>query len=160
MSKSYKSERELLLKINELQEELEQKKQDLAVFRGELKKANQKIESLINGFSHDLKALQQLQRIMVPVELQKISGVEFSSKFIPSYISGGDYLDIFEHQDHFRFGCIVSSASGYGMSALLMTVLLKFTGRMEAKDGSAPHLMVKKIISEIDSLTKNEEERK
>ncbi|MCB0412916.1 MAG: SpoIIE family protein phosphatase [Bdellovibrionales bacterium] len=150
-------ESELLHRIKQLEAELEQKESDLGLFREALKKANDKIESLILNFSQDLKVLKHLQKIMVPTELPAIEGVDISSKFIPSYISGGDYLDIFSHENKFRFGCIVSSASGYGISALLLTVLLKYTGRMEARSGSDALSMTTKIVKDLIKILKDEE---
>jgi sigma-B regulation protein RsbU (phosphoserine phosphatase) len=93
----------------------------------------------------------------VPTEFPHISGFEFSTKFIPSSISGGDYFDIFEHQDRFRFGVIVSSSSGHSMSALLLSVLLKMTGQIESKRGSEPHEVLRDMQEQlVENLTEQD----
>lgn len=133
---------ELAKRVAELEEEVRERQADLKRFREELGKANQRLEVLIEQLHQEVKLAHVVQKILVPTEFPHIAGFEFSTKFFPSHISGGDYFDIFEHQDRFRFGIIVSSSSGHAMSALLLGVLLKMTGQLEAKRGSDPHLVM------------------
>ncbi|MGE3758564.1 MAG: sigmaB regulation protein RsbU, partial [Pseudobdellovibrionaceae bacterium] len=121
----------LQAKIADLERELSQKEEDLVRFRKELVKTNGTLEALIAQLSGELKMAHLIQKVLAPTEYPHISGIEFSSKFIPGVRSGGDYFDIFEHEDKFRFGIIVASASGYSMSALFLSVLLKMTGQLE-----------------------------
>src|SRR5690606_23690688 len=60
-----------------------------------------------------------------------------------------DYFDIFEHEDRSAFGIILASSSGHLMSALLLSVLLKLSGQMEARRGAAPNKMLKMIADEM-----------
>lgn len=146
---SDRDKQELLQRIQELEAEVEARESDLARFRDELFEANRKLETLIDKLNQELRLAQTLQKILVPTELPHIQGFEFSTKFQPSYLKGGDYFDIFEHEDRLRFGLVLSSCSGYSASALLMSVLLKFTGQMEARRGADPHLVLKKILGEL-----------
>jgi sigma-B regulation protein RsbU (phosphoserine phosphatase) len=118
-------------------------------FREELGKANQRLEGLIARLHQEVKLAHVVQKILVPTEFPHIAGFEFSTKFFPSHVSGGDYFDIFEHEDRARFGIIVSSSSGHAMSALLLSVLLKMTGQLEAKRGSDPHLVLKDMHEQL-----------
>jgi sigma-B regulation protein RsbU (phosphoserine phosphatase) len=140
---------QLLERIHELENEVREREQDLKRFRDELGKANGKLERLIDRMSQELKLAQVIQKTLVPTEFPHISGFEFSTKFIPSSVSGGDYFDIFEHQDRFRFGVILSSSSGHTMSALLLSVLLKMTGQLEAKRGSDPDQVLTEMHEQI-----------
>lgn len=145
---------QLIQKVNELEEELKERQADLKRFRDELGKANQRLEVMISQLRDELKLAHVIQRALVPTEFPHISGFEFSTKFIPSAVSGGDYFDIFEHQDKFRFGIIVSSASGHAMSALLLGVLLKMTSQIESKRGSEPHQVLKDMQEQLlENLT-------
>lgn len=139
----------LQARISDLERELQQKEEDLGRFRKELVSANTTLETLISQLSQELKMAHLIQKVLAPTEYPHISGIEFSSKFIPGVRSGGDYFDIFEHEDKFRFGIIVASASGYGMSALFLSVLLKMTGQLEAKRGGEPHKMIEKMAAEL-----------
>jgi sigma-B regulation protein RsbU (phosphoserine phosphatase) len=90
-----------------------------------------------------------MQKHLVPTEIPNIQGFEFSTKFVPSHLRGGDYYDVFEHEDRSRFGIIIASCSGHLMSALLLSVLLKITGRMEARRSADPHVIIKIIADEL-----------
>ncbi|OFZ19569.1 MAG: hypothetical protein A2Z20_08370 [Bdellovibrionales bacterium RBG_16_40_8] len=139
----------LKARIAELEEEVVDREKDLAVFRRELTSANSRLEALIGEINQQIKVVQAIQKHLVPTEIPNIQGFDFSSKFVPSFVRGGDYYDIFEHEDRSRFGVIIASSSGHVMSALLLSVLLKFTARMEARRGSEPHVMMKLIADEL-----------
>src|SRR5687768_8579652 len=113
---------QLIERVAELEEELRERQADLKRFRDELSKANQRLEGLITRLHSELKLAHVIQKSLVPTEFPHITGFEFSTKFVPSSVSGGDYFDIFEHDDRFRFGVIVSSSNGHTMSALLLSV--------------------------------------
>ena len=142
-------EQQLLERIKELEDEVKERQADLKRFRDELGRANVQLETLIEQLRQELKLVHVVQKALVPTEFPHISGFDFSTKFFPSHISGGDYFDIFEHQDRFRFGIIVSSASGHSMSALLLSVLLKMTGQIEAKRGSDPHQVLREMHEQL-----------
>lgn len=141
--------KELKKRIHELEEEVQHREQDLARFRSELLKVNGQLETLISQVQRELKVAQSIYRALVPTEFPHISGFEFSTKFIPSMISGGDYFDIFEHQDRMRFGLVLSSASGHALSALLLSVLIKMAGQMEGRKAQAPDKVVKALEKEL-----------
>jgi sigma-B regulation protein RsbU (phosphoserine phosphatase) len=143
----------LQARIRELEGELSERTKDLANFREELSKANSQLEKFIQQISQELKVAGMIQKALVPTEFPNIPGFEFSTKFVPSPVSGGDYFDIFEHEDKFRFGIVLASSSGYSMSALFLSVLLKMTGQLEARKGAAPEkileLMGKELVPNI-----------
>lgn len=142
-------------RVRELETELAERTRDLARFREELAKANTQLEKFIQQIGQELKMAGLIQKALVPTEFPNIPGFEFSTKFAPSLVSGGDYFDIFEHEDKFRFGMVVANSSGYGMSALFLSVLLKMTGQLEARKGGAPEkileLMAREIVPHIQS---------
>lgn len=138
-------------KIQQLESEIAAREKDLARFRSELLTANQRLEGLMAQLKLELKSAHAIQKVLVPTEFPHIPGFEFSSRFIASGVSGGDYFDIFEHEDAMRFGLIVASSSGYAMSALFLSVLLKFTGQIEARRASEPHIMLQTIAKEIQT---------
>ncbi|MCM2282700.1 MAG: SpoIIE family protein phosphatase [Bdellovibrionaceae bacterium] len=140
---------ELQNRIRELEAELAERTRDLAHFREELARANVQLEKFIQQIGQELKTAALIQKALVPTEFPNIPGFEFSTKFVPSSISGGDYFDIFEHEDKFRFGIVVANSSGYGMSALFLSVLLKMTGQLEARKGGAPEKMLEFMAREL-----------
>ncbi len=142
-------EQQLVERVAELEQEVRERQEDLKRFRHELGQANQKLEALIAHLHTELKLAHVIQKALVPTEFPHIAGFEFSTKFVPSTISGGDYFDIFEHEDRARFGIIISSSSGHSMSALLLGVLLKMTSQLEARRGSDPHMVMDEMFAQL-----------
>lgn len=140
----------LLRRIKDLEAQVQEREEDIELYRRELVALNQRIESLLQTAHFEVKNLQKMQKIMVPTELPHLQGFEVSSKFVPSYVKGGDYFDIFEHEDRMRFGVVLSSCEGHATSALVLSLLLKFTGRMEARKGAQPEKIVKALLKELN----------
>lgn len=130
-------------KVKLLEKEVELKNKDLEIYRKELVKANESLETLVLHIHSQLKKALEIQRQVVPTEFPHIPGFEFSSKFLASSLTGGDYFDIFEHRDRMQFGILMSSASGYSISALFLSLFMKFTfaSRQEGETQSPESLI-------------------
>jgi sigma-B regulation protein RsbU (phosphoserine phosphatase) len=152
MSKDKKSElsnQQMQDRIEELQQELSQKEQQLQRYRMELQKTNSHLEEIITDLSQEVKLASLIQKLLSPTEIPNIPGIEFSTKFVPGIKSGGDYFDIFEHDDRLKFGIILSSSSGYTMSALFLSVLMKLSAQIEARKGMEPDQVISTMITEL-----------
>jgi len=114
-----------------------------------LRQANDKLLQLAGEIASDLDWALKIQKKLVPTQLPNIKGFEFSSKFVPGSRFGGDYFDIFEHQDKWRFGIFMSSCSGYTVSSALMGLLIKFSTQVEAKRGMKPHDFLGTMAAEL-----------
>ncbi len=143
------TEKELLEKIAELKQELGHKDQELHRFRMELQKTNSNLERMIGELSQEVKLASLIQKLLTPTEIPNIPGIEFSTKFVPGTKSGGDYFDIFEHDDRLKFGILLSSSSGYTMSALFLSVLMKMSAQIEARRGMEPDQVIAHMAAEI-----------
>ncbi len=122
-----------------------------------LKQANDKLLQLATEIASDLDWALKLQKKLVPTEIPAIKGFEFSSKFIPGSRFGGDYFDIFEHEDRWKFGVFISSCSGYTVSSALMGLLIKFSTQVEAKRGMQPDEFVTLLATELVSSFKEKD---
>lgn len=141
--------KELKDRIEELEEALKLKDQELNRYRTELVKTNHSLERIVADLSQELKWVSIIQKALSPTQIPNIPGFEFSSKFIPGSSAGGDYFDIFEHDDRLKFGVLLSSSSGYSMSALFLSVLMKVSGRMEARKGILPQQALESLAQEM-----------
>ncbi len=117
----------LRARIQELEQELSSKSVELQLYKNQLTAANKQLEKVISQLGQELKMAGQLQRHLSPTEIPPISGFDFSTKFVSGTKSGGDYFDIFELQERMRFAILMSSASGYSLSALFLSVLIKIS---------------------------------
>ena len=143
------SENDLKLRITQLEAQLSDREQDLKIYKDELAKANQELRGLIDRVGEQLRRAHRLQKLLVPTEFPNIQGFEFSTKFQASSLSGGDYFDIFEHYDKMRFGLFLSSASGYGMSALFLSILMRMTYDIEDSKNRDPSYIMAEIVREL-----------
>jgi sigma-B regulation protein RsbU (phosphoserine phosphatase) len=143
------SPEELQAKIRELEKEIEIKDEELHRAHKELLKVNSVVEKMISEMSQELRLVGLIQKVLAPTEIPNISGIEFSTKFNPGMKSGGDYFDIFEHEDKLKFGIILASSSGYAMSALFLSVLIKLAAQIEARRGKEPHQVISMMADEL-----------
>ncbi len=132
----------LKLQIQELEQQVKN-------YERLLRQANDKLLQLASEIASDLDWALKIQKKLAPTQLPNIKGFEFSSKFIPGTRFGGDYFDIFEHEDRWRFGIFMSSCSGYTVSSALMGLLIKFSTQVEAKKGLKPHDFLELMASEL-----------
>jgi len=146
-----KETKKLENRIEELENRLLQKDSEIKTFKKELILLNDQIEDLISKLNNQLKMAYRLQEKLVPTEFPNIPGFEFSTKFSASLKAGGDYFDIFEIEDRFRFSILLSSCSGYSISSLFLSVLLKLTSHIETKKGAPPEKVLSMIIKELTS---------
>lgn len=142
-------DQDLKKRIKELEGEIAQKDQDLKIYKRELSVANGELEKLIVRVNDQLQQSLKIQKFLVPTEFPNIPGFDFSTKFSSSAVSGGDYFDIFEHFDKMRFGLFLSSASGYGMSALFLSALMKMTYEIEDSKNNDPAQVMKEILEDL-----------
>lgn len=157
-SPSNPSDANLQKRLSELESLILDKDRELNFYREEMVRLNSRIENLIEQIGHELKLAHLIQKAMVPTEIPNIPGFEFSTKFVPSYESGGDYFDIFELEDRFRFGLLVSSSSGFGLSSLFLSVTLKTLGGLEARRGATANLVMDLITNEMVPTIQNSKE--
>jgi len=129
--------------------DLERKDRELQRYQHEVGQLNKKIEVLIAKISEELNMATQLQRKLSPTELPHIGGFEFSSKFRFGSRFGGDYFDIFELPDKMKFVMILSSASSHGVSALLLTSLLKNSSLSVRDPQISAYKLFEKICSDV-----------
>lgn len=146
MAKDNESLKERIL---ELELELAGKDKELNRYRHELSRANESLESLIGQVTEEIRMAGVMQRMLTPTELPNISGFECSTKYFPGDRFGGDYFDIFEHEDKLKFGIVVASSSGYAMSALFLSVLIKISSQIEARKGLEPHKMMGLLTKDL-----------
>ncbi|MCB0394094.1 MAG: SpoIIE family protein phosphatase [Bdellovibrionales bacterium] len=141
--------------IKRLERELADRDRDIRVYKSEMGKLNAKISELIDHIENQLKLASRIQKALVPTEIPKFPGFEFSTKYIASSISGGDYFDIFSTPSKTRFGVLLSASSGFGMSALLLSVLIKLgtqvEGSREIDSAEALHTIAKDLVSSMTS---------
>ncbi|MCK6598873.1 MAG: sigmaB regulation protein RsbU, partial [Bdellovibrionaceae bacterium] len=67
--------------IQKLQDELNESRAELSIYKNRVKQLNVELEKIINNIGRDLQNTLKLQKLLSPTEIPKISGFEISSKF-------------------------------------------------------------------------------
>ena len=141
-----------------LRSELQSKQIEVLAYKNELIKFSQKLDQLMTKSNDDVRLLNQIYKYLSPTEMPQFPGFEFSRKFVYGTKFGGDYFDIFKHEDKMKFGVIISSATGYAMSALFLSLILKVSHIMEAKKGMPPAKVMEHIGDELKNLAADKDQ--
>lgn len=138
-------------KIAQLTQDLNDRERDLEVYQSEIERLNGAVSELLMGLDRDLGVLRNIFRFLIPTQFPHISGFNFSTKFVPGMRFNGDYIDIFEHRDRFKFNLIMSSSSGSALTALLIAFLLRHGRDLDRGGAPSPEVFVKKVLEEIEA---------
>lgn len=135
--------------LRKVKNELLEREQDLRLYQDEVKKLNLEVLRIMHGLDRDLSAVHQIFKYLVPTQFPHISGFHFSTKFITGMRFSGDYLDVFEHRDKFKFNLIMSSCAGPSLTALLIAFMLKHGRDLGGGGAPQPVDFVSKVLDEI-----------
>jgi sigma-B regulation protein RsbU (phosphoserine phosphatase) len=149
--------KKLKSEIAQLKSLVQTKSLEVSAYQKELLKFSQKLDQLMTESNDDIHTLNQIHKFLAPTEMPQFPGFEFSRKFVYGSKFGGDYFDIFEHEDKMKFGVLISSATGYAMSALLLSLVLKLSHIMEAKKGMSPSKVMEHIGGELKKLASDKD---
>lgn len=135
--------------LSKLKKELLEREHDLRTYKDEVQRLTTVVSKILMGFDQDLSLARNIFSYLVPTQFPHISGFHFSTKFASGMRFNGDYLDVFEQKERFKFNLIMSSSSGPALTALLIAFLLKY-GRDIGGDGApTPEEFIDKVLYEI-----------
>lgn len=140
---------DLVEKIKELENQLLAKDNELFGYQKTVSLLNTEIEKLIAKVSDQLKLAQEIQKFLQPTSIPIIQGIDFSTKFLSGNRFGGNYYDIFEHQDKLKISILLSSASGYSVSSHVLSILIKMSTIREIRKGTSNEKILELIFSEL-----------
>ncbi|MCS6838658.1 MAG: hypothetical protein NZ480_07400 [Bdellovibrionaceae bacterium] len=143
-------EKDLSQKVRELENIIALQKKQLDEYQFLIESTNERLQFFIQQLRHDLQKLRDLQKILVPKQIKKIPGMEFSSRFVPGSKIGGDYYDIFPIKNSQSFGVILSSSGSHGLSSLVLSIMVAVGPRIDScQDGSALQQATETLINNV-----------
>ena len=105
------------------------------------KERRERVEELLRELDSELKAVGEIQRSLLPIELPAVHGLDIAASYQTSHRAGGDYYDFFllpptRLNDHrHRFGILIADVSGHGTpAAVLMAVTHSIAHGFEQPD--------------------------
>ena len=149
---------ELKGKIVELENELRYKNREVEIYQKELIKFSNNLDMILSAAQQDVKALNSLHIAIVPTELPQFAGFEISRKFTYGTKQGGDYFDIFPHQDKMKFSILLASSSGYAMSAAFLSVVLEQFSVLEGRKTLSVEDTVKRLADDLVKIAAPQDE--
>jgi len=141
--------------LRSVKKELVEKEAEIETYKSELGRLNQEVTKLLMGLDKDLASIRDVFKYIVPSRFPHINGFQFSSKYISGMRFNGDYIDIFEQKDRFKFNLIMSTTTGPSLTALLIGFLLKFGRDFGEHKASSPDDFINKVIDEIKDKKEN-----
>jgi serine phosphatase RsbU (regulator of sigma subunit) len=92
---------------------------------------------------------------LLPPESATIPGLSMAARYSPADSVGGDYYDMLEYQDG-RWLILIADVSGHGVSAALVTAMIKALSRQAVAQGQPPLDIAKLLNRELELLTGSE----
>lgn len=129
-----------LLRIKHLSDQLKEK-------YSELQDKNKLLE-------YQLKMAMQIQRSLIQEANFSVNDVKFTSKYMPAQDVGGDLYDIIKLDDD-SVGVFIADVSGHGMSAALLTSMLKMLFRNLVLYYFKPDKLLEQMNREFSNIFAN-----
>ncbi len=117
---------ELLEKITNQNQLLEEQAADLKKALGKVEAQNEIIEKQNANMIKDLKKAGDLQKSLLPEVIPECAHCSFAASFTPSSQLGGDYYDIFRINERY-IGVLMADATGHGVSSAMLTAMFKMS---------------------------------
>lgn len=90
----------------------------------QLKQKYTELEDTNKLLNFQMKMARSVQRSMLPDVCLTFNGVSFISRYLPALDIGGDFYDVIPLDDY-RVSVVIGDVSGHGISAALLTAMLK-----------------------------------
>lgn len=127
---------------------------ELAARNGQLSEANRVLARRHEQMQAELRLAQQVQLGFLPREFPRRDRLLFDRFYLTSEILGGDLFDVFA-VDHERVGLYMADVAGHGVSAALISGLLKMAVtslRERAAEGEPETALPGRVLARLNDL--------
>jgi sigma-B regulation protein RsbU (phosphoserine phosphatase) len=118
-----------------------------SVLRTELKQT-------YDALDHELKAVGDIQRSLLPSELPDIPAVDLAAHYQTSQRAGGDYYDFFPMPDN-HWGIFIADVAGHGIPAAVMMAITHAIAHTRPGDATPPGKMLAYLNSTLEGRYTN-----
>lgn len=120
----------------------------------QLKSQYAELEEKNKTLNFQLNMARQVQRSLIEESKFDFNGVNFMSKYLPALDIGGDIYDTIQ-LDNSRIAVIIGDVSGHGISAALLTAMLKMSFRNIINSTSEPAEVLHKMNKNFCNIFTN-----
>ncbi|MEI6093238.1 MAG: SpoIIE family protein phosphatase [bacterium] len=107
-----------------LEKKLQEKEAELSDLYSLLERLNSYVNNLIGDTEAGIRSAMSLHRKFATKKLPNINDITFASRYLISTSEINSYFDFFALPDEDGAGLVVCDASGYGVSAMLMSIVM------------------------------------
>lgn len=118
-----------------LENQVEQRTQELANANAEINTLNQQLQAENQRMGSELDVAQHLQQVVLPrkQELQQLSQLDVAACMRPADEIGGDYYDILQQDEHIKIG--IGDVTGHGLESGLIMLMVQMAVRTLLSSG-------------------------
>ena len=110
--------------IEVLEKKLQEKEAELSELYTLLERLNSYVSNLIEDTEAGVRSAMSLHRKFATKKLPNVDDMTFASRYIISTSEINSYYDFFALPDDGGAGLVICDASGYGVSAMLMSIVM------------------------------------
>lgn len=120
----------------------------------ELQQFSQSFSELVRLMQEDLQLIDRIHHAKTPKRFPNIKGFQVAHRYLAGLKSGGDYFDLAESQNGEYLNLIFYNTSSYGLSNVVLSILLKVLGKLSAD----PAEIIQSVYSELALILKAKDE--
>jgi serine phosphatase RsbU (regulator of sigma subunit) len=145
--------------IEVLEKKLLEKEAELSNLYTILERLNSYVNNLINDTEEGIRSAMSVHRKFATRKIQNVENMNFASRYIISTSNINSYYDFFALPEAGGAGLVVCDASGYGVSAMLMSIVMSLIETPYVKSPKAfvetAFTDIKKYLEKDNGLTFN-----
>lgn len=100
--------------------------------------------------SAEVMQAQEVQRVLIPETLPRVSGFAFQSEYRPAREVGGDFFQIIPHPTDGGVLIVAGDVTGKGLQAGMLGALIVGTVRAEADHSSKPLAILRSVNAQLE----------
>ena len=144
MSMNKLQDKDKLIEI--LEKKLIDKEAELNELYDLLGRLNSYVDNLVEDTETGIRAAMALHRKFASRKLPNVSDMTFASKYVVSTSDSSSYYDLFELPSEAGVGLVLTDTSGYGLSALVMSIVVSL---LETPLAKSPNAFMTTLVTDL-----------
>ncbi len=140
--------RALTAQLRAENQELRRRAQEADTAQSTVAELSRELHNRTLRMEQQLAVARQFQRLFVPPALPQFDGIRFAVKYQASPRVGGDLYDVF-NMGNSCVGVLVADASGYGLTATLITAVAKMALDTYRQNEYSPRVILEKVNEQV-----------
>jgi len=138
--------------VEQLEKRLKEKEAELDELYGVLGRLNSYVANLIQDTEAGVRAAMSLHRKLSTRKFPKLSDASFASRYIISNTDLSSYYDFFELPKDSGAGILVCDSKGFGISAVIMSIVMSL---LETSAAKSPKTFVQTVRDDVKKHVKD-----